>query len=67
MDKVIFVLAWDDTPRKVVSSALHQLQREGHGNIAGVVLQKVNLKQYGRYGNSGYYYHYSRYDQYYAE
>ena len=67
VDKVIFVLAWDDTPRKVVSSALHQLQREGHGNIAGVVLQKVNLKQYGRYGNSGYYYHYSRYDQYYAE
>lgn len=66
VDKVIFVLAWDDTPRKVALSALYQLQREGHGNIAGVVLQKVNLQQYGRYGDSGYYYHYSRYGQYYS-
>ena len=66
VDKVIFTLAWDDTPRKVALSALHQLQREGHDNIAGIVLQKVNIKQYGRYGNSGYYYHYSRYGQYYS-
>lgn len=66
VDKVIFVLAWDKTPRKVVYSALHQLQHEGHADIAGVVLQRVNLQQYGRYGDSGYYYHYSQYGQYYS-
>ncbi len=66
VDKVIFVLAWDKTPRKVVFSALHQLQREAHNNIAGIVLQQVNLQQYGRYGNSGYYYHYSQYGEYYS-
>ena len=66
IDKVIFVVAWDKTPRKVIHSALHQLQREGHNNLAGVVLQQVNLQQYGRYGDSGYYYHYSQYGQYYT-
>jgi len=66
VDKVIFVLAWDKTPRKVVRSALHILQNEQHHNIAGVVLQQVDLKQYGRYGDSGHYYHYSQYGQYYV-
>lgn len=67
-DKTIFVLNWDSTPRKVVQSALHQLQRDGHANVAGIVLQQVDLQQYGRYGygDSGYYYHYGRYSHYYA-
>lgn len=67
-DKTIFVLNWDSTPRKVVHSALYQLHRDGHANIAGIVLQQVDLRQYGRYGygDSGYYYHYGRYSQYYA-
>lgn len=68
VDKTIFVLNWDTTPRKVIHSALQQLHRDGQGNIAGVVLQQVDLRQYGRYGygDSGYYYHYGRYSQYYA-
>lgn len=68
VDKTIFVLNWDSTPKKVVHSALHLLSKDGHGNIAGIVLQKVNLQQYGRYGygDSGYYYHYGRYNQYYT-
>lgn len=67
VDKTIFVLNWDSTPKKVVYSALHLLSKDGHANIAGIVLQKVNLQQYGRYGygDSGYYYHYGRYNQYY--
>ncbi len=67
VDKTIFVLNWDSTPKKVVYGALHLLNKDGHSNIAGVVLQKVNLQQYGRYGygDSGYYYHYGRYNQYY--
>jgi succinoglycan biosynthesis transport protein ExoP len=68
VDKTIFVLNWDSTPKKVVHSALQLLSKDGHANIAGIVLQKVNLQQYGRYGygESGYYYHYGRYDQYYT-
>lgn len=69
VDKVIFVVNWDETPRKVIKSALAQLQREGHHNLAGVVLQQVDLKQYGRYGgygDSGYYYHYGQYGHYYT-
>lgn len=68
VDKTIFVLNWDSTPKKVVHSALQVLNNDGHSNIAGIVLQKVNLQQYGRYGygDSGYYYHYGRYSQYYS-
>jgi capsular exopolysaccharide synthesis family protein len=68
VDKTIFVLGWDSTPRNVVHSALHQLGRERDSNVAGIVLQQVNLQQYGRYGygDSGYYYHYGRYSQYYT-
>jgi capsular exopolysaccharide synthesis family protein len=68
VDKTIFVLNWDSTPKKVVASALQLLNKNGHSNVAGIVLQKVNLKQYGRYGygDSGYYYHYGRYNQYYT-
>lgn len=68
VDKTIFVLNWDSTPKKVVHSALHSLTKDGHANVAGIVLQQVNLQQYGRYGygGSGYYYHYGRYRQYYT-
>jgi succinoglycan biosynthesis transport protein ExoP len=68
VDKTIFVLSWDSTPKKVVSSALHLLNKDGHNNVAGIVLQKVNLEQYGRYGygDSGYYHHYGHYKQYYT-
>ncbi len=67
-DKTLFVLNWDSTPKKVVASALHVLNKDGHNNVAGIVLQKVNIEQYGRYGygDSGYYYSYGRYKQYYT-
>jgi len=68
VDKTIFVLSWDSTPKKVIASALHLLSKDGHNNVAGIVLQKVNLEQYGRYGygDSGYYHSYGRYKQYYT-
>lgn len=67
-DKTLFVLNWDSTPKKVVASALHILSKDGHNNVAGIVLQKVNIEQYGRYGygDSGHYYAYGRYKQYYT-
>ena len=68
MDKTLFVVLWDKTPRKVAQAALDQLRRFGT-DIAGVVLQQVDLQRYGRigYGDSGYYYHYGRYGKYYSE
>jgi len=67
VDKTLFVVRWNKTPGKVAKAALEQLQRYGT-DVAGVVLQQVDLERYGRFGagNSGYYYHYSRYGKYYS-
>ncbi len=67
VDKTVFVVQWDKTPRKVIKAALHLL-KDGGADIAGCVLQQVNLKRYGSYGHgdSGYYYHYGRYGDYYT-
>ncbi|MEE4292775.1 MAG: hypothetical protein V2I79_02285, partial [Xanthomonadales bacterium] len=67
VDKTLFVVAWDKTPKKVARAALNQLRQSGT-SIAGAVLQQVDLKRYGRfgYGDSGYYYHYGRYGKYYS-
>ncbi len=67
VDNTIFVVRWDKTPRKVAKAAIDQLRR-ADVDIAGVVLQQVDLDRYGRmgYGDSGYYYHYGRYGKYYS-
>jgi succinoglycan biosynthesis transport protein ExoP len=67
VDKTLFVVRWDKTPRKVAKAAMEQLNR-ANVDIAGVVLQQVDLDRYGRmgYGDSGYYYHYGRYGKYYS-
>jgi capsular exopolysaccharide synthesis family protein len=66
VDKTLFVIRWNKTPIKVAKAALKTLT-DGGTDIAGIVLQRVDLKRYGRagYGDSGYYYHYGRYGQYY--
>jgi len=66
VDKTLFVVRWDKTPKKVAKAAI-QLLRQGGTEIGGAVLQQVDLKRYGRigYGDSGYYYHYGRYGKYY--
>jgi Mrp family chromosome partitioning ATPase len=68
VDSTIYVLNWDKTPKNVVANGLQILKSDGHNNLAGIVLQKVNLAQYGRYGygDSGYYYSYGRYKEYYT-
>jgi succinoglycan biosynthesis transport protein ExoP len=67
VDKTLFVVHWDKTPKKVVKAALQQLNH-AQIDVAGCVLQKVDLKRYGSYGygDSGYYYHYGKYGQYYS-
>ena len=66
VDKTIFVVRWDTTPRKVARASI-DLLRKGGTEAAGIVLQQVDLKRYGKfgYGDSGYYYHYGRYNNYY--
>jgi capsular exopolysaccharide synthesis family protein len=66
VDTTLFVARWNKTPVKVARAALKTL-REGGTDIAGLVLQRVDLKRFSRigYGDSGYYYHYGRYGQYY--
>jgi capsular exopolysaccharide synthesis family protein len=65
-DKTLFVVRWNKTPRKVARAALDLLLKS-NTDIAGAILQQVDLGRYGRlgYGGSGYYYHYGRYAQYY--
>jgi succinoglycan biosynthesis transport protein ExoP len=67
VDKTLFVVRWDKTPGKVAKAALEQLRRHG-SEVAGAVLQQVDLTRYGRLGQggSGYYYHYGRYGKYYS-
>ena len=67
VDSTLFVVRWDKTPKKVARATL-QLLQQGGADIIGIVLQQVDLKRYGRigYGDSGYYYHYGRYGQYYS-
>ena len=67
-DKTIFVLNWNNTPKKVVYNAIQIINKSTHAKVAGFVLQKVDLEQYGRYGygDSGYYYSYGRYKDYYT-
>lgn len=66
VDKTIYVLKWDATPKKVVRNGLHLLMKDGNSNLAGIVLQQIDLKKYGRYGDYSYYYHYGRYKSYYS-
>lgn len=62
VDKTILVVDWNATPRKLVQNALQILSQDGHGNVAGIVFQKVNLQQYGRHEHSDY----GHYFQYYT-
>lgn len=66
VDTTIFLVRWAKTPRTVVLGALKTLRTVG-GNVAGVVLSRVNLRQHAHYGygDPGYYYgYYGEYNTY---
>ena len=63
VDKSIYVIRWEQTPRNVVLAGIRQMIEAG-ADIAGVVLSRVDVKKHARYGyaNSGYYRgYYSKY------
>ena len=56
VDKSLYVIRWEQTPRNVVLAGMRQMFEAG-ADIAGVVLSRVDLKKHARYGyaDSGYY------------
>jgi capsular exopolysaccharide synthesis family protein len=58
-DCVLHVVHWDKTPASIVHAAV-QILRQSNARVAGIVLNKVNMKQQARYGfaDGSEYYHY---------
>ena len=56
VDKALYVIRWEQTPRNVALEGIRQLVEAG-ADIAGIVLSRVDLKKHARYGyaDSGYY------------
>jgi len=56
VDKSIYVVRWEDTPRNVAVAGIRQMYEAG-GDIAGIVLSRVDIKKHARYGyaDSGHY------------
>ena len=65
VDKSLYVIRWEQTPRNVVLAGIRQMLDAG-ADIAGVVLSRVDVKKHARYGyaDSGYYQ--GRYRKYYV-
>ena len=61
VDETLFVVRWNKTPKALVASSLQQMNAGGL-DIAGVVLQHVNLQRYGaiEFSDFGYLYHQER-------
>jgi capsular exopolysaccharide synthesis family protein len=56
VDKAIYVIRWEDTPRHVALAGTRQMLDAG-ADIAGVILSRVDVRKHARYGyaDSGYY------------
>ncbi len=56
VDKSIYVVRWERTPRNVALAGIRQMVEAG-GDVAGVVLSRVDIKKHARYGyaDSGHY------------
>jgi polysaccharide biosynthesis transport protein len=56
VDKALYVIRWEQTPRNVALAGIRQLAEAG-ADIAGIVLSRVDLKRHARYSyaDSGYY------------
>jgi capsular exopolysaccharide synthesis family protein len=56
VDKILVIVEWSRTSRASISEAFKVLRPEAH-RVAGIVLNKVDLKQLQGYGYRGSYYH----------
>jgi len=64
-DKVLMIVEWGQTPRASISEAFKVLRPEAH-RVAGIVLNKVDLKQLQGYSYGGGY-HYRSVSKYFAD
>jgi polysaccharide biosynthesis transport protein len=65
VDRTVFVIRWETTPRAVALGALKMLRTNG-GPIAGAVLSRVNVKKHAAFGYGDSAYHYHKYSEYYS-
>jgi capsular exopolysaccharide synthesis family protein len=69
VDKVVYVIHWDKTPREAVMSGVKML-RDGGADIAGTILNHTDLRRHAIYGYGygyGGYNYGSYYGRYYSE
>ncbi len=64
-DVTLYGVAWDRTPREVVTSGVKQFSDMGYNNLA-FVLTNVDVRRHVRYGYGDTMYYYGRYKEYYA-
>jgi capsular exopolysaccharide synthesis family protein len=65
VDTTIYLVRWETTPRPIVTGAVRMLRANG-GEIAGVVLSRVNARKHATYGYGDNGYYYGRYSNYYG-
>lgn len=66
VDRVLFLIQWNHTPRDAVRNAIKLLHSVGVAPY-GVALSQVNQRKHMRYGYGDYGYYYGRYREYYGE
>ena len=56
VDKTIYVIRWEQTPRNVALAGIRQMVEAG-ADIGGIIVSRVDVKKHARYGyaDSGYY------------
>ncbi len=64
LDKVIYVIKWQETPRNAAEQSVDKLRDFG-ANLAGVVFEQVDMEKQSRYGYGDATYYYGRYSDYY--
>jgi succinoglycan biosynthesis transport protein ExoP len=65
VDKSIYVIRWERTPRNVALAGIRQMLDAG-ADLAGVVLSRVDLKKHARFGYADSGYHQGRSRKYYV-
>ena len=65
-DTTMYIVRWEKTARHVVEGALKMLRANG-GDLAGVVLSRVNTRRHAHYGYGDSAYYYSRDSGYYKQ